>query len=154
MPRVALAGLTMGIVGCRPDRHAVARRALAFEMKVLAHTRTEPPIHPPGVEFTDLGALFRESDSSAFTSRCRRRRSIGQRKPVALMKPTAWLVNTAAATCRGDRAGETSTRKAIAGAALDVLSAEPPPPDHPLFRVPNCLSPPTMPGRAVRPARA
>ena len=59
---------------------------------------------------------------------------------LALMKPTAWLVNT----CRGEVVDETALhaaleRRQIAGAALDVLVQEPPPPDHPLLSLDNVI---------------
>src|SRR5690606_12529344 len=56
------------------------------------------------------------------------------------MKPSAFLINTS----RGPVVDEAALLRAreqgtIAGAALDVLSKEPPPPDHPLLQAPNCI---------------
>jgi len=73
---------------------------------------------------------------------------------LSLMKPTAFLINTS----RGQVVDELALRRAleagrIAGAAVDVLSAEPPPPDHPLVGAPNCLVTPHI-AWASREARA
>lgn len=70
------------------------------------------------------------------------------------MKPTAFLLNTS----RGPLIDETALAEAlhagqIAGAGLDVLNAEPPPADHPLYRAPNCFITPHI-SWATRAARA
>jgi glycerate dehydrogenase len=62
------------------------------------------------------------------------------RTRLAMMKPTAFLINTS----RGPVIDETALAEAldngtIAGAGLDVLSSEPPPPDHPLLHERNCF---------------
>lgn len=140
-PLVELAGMTMGIVGFGRTGQAVARRALAFEMRVIAHTRTPPAIHPPGIEFADLERVFRESDIvSLHVPLAPETENLVNSSRLALMKPTAWLINTS----RGGVVEETAladalARKAIAAAALDVLSEEPPPPENPLLRASNCL---------------
>ena len=61
-------------------------------------------------------------------------------KLLGLMKPTAFLINTA----RGGLLDEAALAQALrqgrlAGAGLDVLTQEPPPPDHPLLGVKNCV---------------
>ncbi len=140
-PLIELAGKTMGIVGFGRTGQAVARRALAFEMRVVVHTRTPPAIHPAGIEFAALERVFRESDIvSLHVPLAPETENLVNSSRLALMKPTAWLVNTS----RGGVVEETAladalTRKAIAGAALDVLSEEPPPPENPLLRAPNCI---------------
>jgi glycerate dehydrogenase len=140
-PLIELAGKTLGIVGFGRTGQAVARRALAFEMRVLVHTRTPPSIRPPGIEFAELERVFRESDIvSLHVPLAPDTENLVNSTRLALMKPAAWLVNTS----RGGVVEETAladalTRKAIAGAALDVLSEEPPPPENPLLRAPNCL---------------
>jgi glycerate dehydrogenase len=63
-----------------------------------------------------------------------------RRERLALMRPTAFLVNTARGGLvdEGDLLHALETN-ALGGAALDVLSVEPPPGDHPLLRAPRCI---------------
>ncbi len=64
---------------------------------------------------------------------------------LAAMKPSAFLTNTARGPLIDEPALATAVRHhTIAAAALDVLSAEPPPPDHPLLGIPNCLITPHL----------
>ncbi len=62
------------------------------------------------------------------------------RDTLSLMKPGAYLINTARGKLVAERdLAEALRTGAIGGAALDVLSQEPPPPDHPLVGAPNCI---------------
>jgi glycerate dehydrogenase len=138
-PITELGGLTMGIVGYGAIGRAVARIARAFLMEVVVHT--EPPQEEPGTAFVGLDRLFTESD--VVTLHCpltpETRGLVGAER-LALMKPTAILLNTA----RGPLVDEDALAEAlgegrIAGAGLDVLPAEPPPSDNPLLTARNCL---------------
>jgi glycerate dehydrogenase len=138
-PITELGGLTMGIVGYGAIGRAVARIARAFLMEVTVHT--EPPQEEPGTAFVGLDRLFAESD--VVTLHCpltpATRGLVGAER-LALMKPTAFLLNTA----RGPLVDEDALARAlnegrIAGAGLDVLPAEPPPSDCPLLAANNCL---------------
>jgi glycerate dehydrogenase len=88
-----------------------------------------------------LEALFSESDVvSLHVPLTPETRNLVNDRRLAMMKPTAFLINTS----RGWVIDELALRKALdagrlAGAALDVLSAEPPPPDHPLIGAPRCI---------------
>ncbi len=140
-PLVELDGLTMGIVGLGRIGRAVARLATQFGMRVLAYDVHPPADVPPGVWMTtELGRLFREAD--VVTLHCPltpdNERLVGAER-LALMKPTAYLINTS----RGPLVDEAALAEALqsgrlAGAGLDVLFQEPPPPDHPLLGAPNC----------------
>ena len=138
-PLVELAGLTMGIVGYGAIGKAVARRARAFGMEVIACT--EPPQEAEDVRFVDLDTLFREADVvSLHCPLTPETEGLVSAARLARMKPTAFLVNTA----RGPLIDENALADAlnegrIAGAALDVLSVEPPPKDNPLLSAKNCL---------------
>ncbi|HPP51702.1 MAG TPA: D-2-hydroxyacid dehydrogenase, partial [Thermoguttaceae bacterium] len=141
-PLIDLAGLTMGVVGFGRIGQAVARIALAFQMHVLAHD-TDKEIKknlPEGVRWADLETLFRQSDVvSLHCPLTAENERLVNAKRLALMKPTAFLINTS----RGGLIDEAALADAlnseqIAGAGLDVLSVEPPPADHPLLGARNC----------------
>lgn len=139
-----LGGKTMGIVGFGDIGRRVARMASGFEMKVIAHDPFVNDAEGTGVELTDLDRLLQSAD--VVTLHCAltddTRHLIG-RDAISRMKPTAVLINTARAgvidsqaLCRAVR------KKKIAGAALDVFDAEPPPQDDPLCSAPNVLTTP------------
>lgn len=145
-PQIELAGLTLGIVGYGQIGQAVARIGRAFGMRILAHRRHTGTPPPVDVEYVSLDRLFSESDvvslhcplSPATTGLVN-----GQR--LALMKPSAFLVNTARGPLLVEHDVAAALRNGtIAGAALDVLSTEPPAPDNPLLSAPNCLVTPHL----------
>ncbi len=153
-PLVELAGRTFGIIGFGQVGRAVARLAAAFEMRVLVHTRTPPASTPAEVRLTDLDTLLRESDVvSLHCPLTPETRHLINRERLALLKPGAFLLNTG----RGPLVDEAALADALntgrlAGAGLDVLSIEPPPPDHPLLSARNCVITPHL-GWATRAAR-
>ncbi len=123
-----LEGTTLGIVGMGAIGRAIARRAEGFGMRVLVHSRRE------GIGLDDL---LRQSD--AVSLHCpltdATRGMIGRRE-LALMRPTAVLINTArGAICDEDALVEALADGTILGAGLDVLADEPHVPqgliDHP-----------------------
>ncbi|MHC4251945.1 MAG: D-2-hydroxyacid dehydrogenase [Planctomycetota bacterium] len=138
-PLVELAGLTMGIVGYGAIGRAVARRARAFGMDVIASTK--PPQEAAEVRFVGLDELFREADVvSLHCPLTPETEGLVDAERISSMKETAFLVNTA----RGPLIDECALAEAlnegrIAGAALDVLSVEPPPEDNPLLSATNCV---------------
>jgi len=140
-PMIELAGKTMGIVGFGQIGTAVAAIAAAMGMRILVHARTRPRATPAPVDFVDLGALFRRSDViSLHCPLTDETRQLVNASRLALMKPGAYLINTA----RGPLVDEAALAQAlaegrIAGAGLDVLSTEPPPSDHPLLSAPRCV---------------
>jgi glycerate dehydrogenase len=154
-PQVELDGLTLGVVGFGRIGRAVADLGRAFGMQVLAHTRTPPADAMPGVRFTELDELFASSDAvSLHCPLTPETRQFVNAERLARMKPTAFLLNTS----RGPLVDEAALADAlaagrIAGAGLDVLSAEPPPADNPLLRAPNCLITPHV-AWATKAARA
>jgi glycerate dehydrogenase len=154
-PLLELAGLTMGLVGFGRIGRAVARVALAFDMQVLVHTPHPPESAPVPVEFAGLDELFRRSDViSLHCPLTPQTKGLAGRDRLALMKPTAFLLNTG----RGPLVDEAALAEAlnaglIAGAGLDVLAVEPPPADHPLQGARNCVITPHI-GWATRAARA
>ncbi len=145
-PLTGLDGLTLGIVGFGNIGKAVAARAHAFGMKILVYTRTVPSSTPFPVTFTDMDAVFRESD--VVSLHC----PLGPETElmvnayrIELMKRTAFLINTS----RGglvdeDVLAEALKKNRISGAGLDVLSEEPPPAKNPLLKLRNCIITPHM----------
>jgi len=151
-PLVELDSLVMGIVGFGQTGRAVADLARAFGMRVLVHTRT--PTAGPGVEFVDLATLLRRSDVvSLHCPLTPETEGLVNAKRLAMMKPTAFLINTS----RGPIVNERDLAEAlhtgrIAGAGLDVLSTEPPKADNPLLAAKNCILTPHI-AWATRAAR-
>lgn len=153
-PLVELAGLTLGIVGYGEIGRAVARIGRAFGMPILAATRT-PREDEAGVTFAGMDEVFRRAD--VVTLHCpltAETTGLIHAARLASMKPTAFLINTG----RGPLVVEADLADAlhagrIAGAGLDVLSAEPPSPDHPLLAAKNCIITPHI-AWATRASRA
>ena len=151
---VELAGLTLGVVGYGAIGSAVAAVGRAFGMQILGNRRSAQGPIPDGGEFVTLDRLFQESD--VVTLHCPltpQTAGLVDATRLAQMKPTAYLINTA----RGPLVQESPLLDALqagrlAGAGLDVLSVEPPAPDHPLLRAPNCVITPHI-AWATRAAR-
>ena len=125
---VELAEKTLGIVGYGRIGRAMARRAVAFGMRVIATERGDEPFSPDGVAtHAPLSRMLEESDfvSIHCPGSPATRHLIGEPE-LARMKPTAFLVNTARGTIVDEaalvRALEQGT---IAGAGLDVFEQEP-----------------------------
>ena len=154
-PLVELHGLTFGVIGFGKIGQAVARLAEAFGMKVLVHSRRRPADLPASCEWVELDALLARSDVvSLHCPLTPETKQFINAERLALMKPTAFLLNTS----RGPLLDESAVAVAlnasrIAGAGLDVLSVEPPPADHPLLTAKNCLITPHI-AWASRAARA
>jgi glycerate dehydrogenase len=139
-----LAGKTLGIVGLGAIGKRVALIGHALGMRVIAVGKPEQkPTQLPGFRIFrfPLDELLATSD--VVTLHCplteETRRLINAHR-LAKMKPTAILINTA----RGPLVDEAALVEAlhkgtIAGAALDVLSAEPPNADNPLLSAPRCI---------------
>lgn len=130
---------TLGVVGCGRIGRAVARRAAGFGMRVLGH---DPfATDTPGIERVGLERLLAESDFvSLHCALTAENRGLLDATRLALMKPTAYLVNTA----RGALVDESAlvaalTAGRIAGAALDAFAAEPLPAASPLRSCPRLL---------------
>lgn len=140
-PLVELDGLTLGIVGLGRIGRAVARLGQAFGMNVMAATRTPSAPDEDGIRKADLRTVLSESDViSLHCPLTDATRQLINRESLGWMKPSAWLVNTS----RGPLVDEAALAEAlnggrIAGAALDVLGIEPPPPNNPLLGAKNCL---------------
>ena len=138
-----LRGKTVGIVGTGAIGIATARLVVAFGAKVIAWSRTErPEVKAMGVEYMPLDDLLRQSDIvSLHVPLCDQTRHLIGKEQLALMKPTALLVNTARGpVCDIAAVSDALREGVIAGAAFDVFEQEPPLPiDHLLLSSRRCL---------------
>lgn len=131
-------GATLGIVGYGRIGAAVARRALGFDMDVLAWSRRPKPAE--GVTFVELDELLERSDivslHCALTDDTRHLIGAPQ---LARMRPTAVLVNTARGPVVDQAALADALRRGeIFGAGLDVVDEEPIAVDDELLTIPSC----------------
>ena len=138
-PLTEVAGRTVGIVGFGRIGRRVGEIAAAFKMKVLASDVFHG--NPPSYLFAwrEVPELFAESD--VVTLHCNlTRENTGMVNTALLerMKPSAYLINTSRGPLvkDADLAGALQRGK-LAGAALDVISTEPIPPENPLLQAPN-----------------
>lgn len=134
-PTVELAGKKLGIVGYGNIGRTVADMARGFGMEVLIAARPGGDT-PAATDRLPLNRLLREADIvSLHCPLTPETKNLISRDSLSLMKPTAFLVNTARGALIDEQALVESLReKRIAGAALDVLTEEPPPADHPIIR--------------------
>lgn len=141
---VMVSGKTVGIVGLGSIGKGVARRLAGFDCRILYHNRNPLPADEEqalGVTYRALDSLLAESD--IVTLHCPlspETKGMLDVRAFGLMKRGALLVNVA----RGGVVVEADLIRALengtlAGAAVDVFEAEPPPKDHPLLRMPNVI---------------
>ena len=141
-----LAGRTLGIVGYGDIGCAVAGRARALGMRILALrrrpelSRADPLVDEVLGEERLLELMARADDVVVATPLTQRTRALVGREAIAAMKPTAVLVNVG----RGPVVDEPALVEALAagrirGAALDVFETEPLAPGHRLWTLPNVL---------------
>ena len=128
---------TVGIVGLGRIGSRVAELLRPFEVKLIAYDPYVPTEKAKalGVELTDLEALLKESDFVTLhaVETAETRGLIGEAQ-LRMMKPTAYLVNTARGSLIDEEALAKSLRENwISGAALDVFEPEVPQPDNPLL---------------------
>jgi len=136
-------GATLGIIGLGRIGQAVARRAKAFEMRILYHNRHRnlEAEQALGVEYCDLNDIFRNSDFvSLHLNYTPAAHHLVNRQRLELMKPTAILINTSRGPVVDSEAlvWALQNRK-IAAAALDVFDPEPIPKDNPLLKMENVV---------------
>jgi glycerate dehydrogenase len=138
---IELAGKTMGIYGFGNIGRKVAEIARAFEMKVVSNHKHPERDACEGVAFVSFEEMLQNSDVlSLHAPLSMANTGIINRKHLSLMKPSAFLINTG----RGGLIQENDLKWAleeeiIAGAALDVLSVEPPVNGNILIGTKNCI---------------
>jgi phosphoglycerate dehydrogenase-like enzyme len=140
---VGLSGKTLALLGLGKLGSQVARIGRAFDMRVIAYSQnlTSERAAQVGAERVTREAIFREADVlSVHLVLGERTRGLVGAAELALMKPSAYLINTS----RGPIVDEAALVAALqegrlAGAGLDVFDREPLPGDHPLLRLENTV---------------
>ena len=150
---IAIESKTVGIVGLGQIGTQAARRFVAAGAKIVAHGRhpREEPTIPGGVRWLSLDELLRTSDVVvlAVPLTAETEKLIGARE-LALMKPTAVLINCARGRVVDERAlYEALASRSIRAAGLDVWEQEPTPSDNPLLRLDNVVPTPHLGGYAA-----
>ncbi len=140
-----LKGQTLGIIGLGKIGTALAAKAKAFGLRVLAYDPYLEPerVRERGAEAVDFPTLLHESDflsiHAPLSARDGTAGLFGDAEFRA-MKRTAYLINTARGGIVDDKALYRALREGvIAGAGIDVLPTEPPPPDSPLLQLANLI---------------
>ncbi|MFT5194123.1 MAG: glyoxylate reductase [Cellvibrionaceae bacterium] len=138
-----LAGSTLGIVGLGAIGQATARRAKAFGMRIVYHSRGRYPeiekeLAAEKVSFSDL--LTQSDFVSLHTPLTAETKHIIDADALQAMKKSAILINTARGGVVDQNALIVALQNGdIQAAGLDVTTPEPLPTDSPLFHLPNCL---------------
>jgi D-3-phosphoglycerate dehydrogenase len=143
-----LEGLTLGVIGLGKLGARVANVAKAFGMKVIAWSQNLTPerAQEAGVGYAAKDDLFRQADIvTIHVQLSQRSRGLIGAKELGLMKPTAYLINTARGPIVEEAALIAALReKKIAGAGLDVFDVEPLPLDHPFRKLDNVVITPHL----------
>jgi glyoxylate reductase len=145
-------GATLGLIGFGRIGQAMAKRAQGFEMRVIYYDPSAPCCDPAiDASPVDLDMLLAESDFvSVHTPLTAETRGLMNRERLALMKPTAILINTARGPVVDPGAlYEALSERRIFAAALDVTDPEPLPMDSPLLTLDNLIVVPHIASASV-----
>jgi len=141
---IEMYGKTLGIIGYGRVGQHLQRIAEGLNMKVIVYDPFLPAAVSGSVQSVELDDLLRQSDYVSLHCPLNQDTShmIGARE-LALMKTTAFLINTARGAIVDELAlFQALQNKQIAGAGLDVLEQEPAPPEHPLLQLDNVIATP------------
>lgn len=146
-------GLTTGIVGFGMIGQLLAQKLQGFDQRLLAYDAypDQEAAKQYDVQFVDLDTLMRESDIVSINCRLvpETYHMVG-REQIALMKPTAILVNTARSGLVDEQAlYEALRERKIGGAAIDVFDQEPTSIDYPMMCLDNCTVTSHMAGTTI-----
>ena len=141
-PQIELAGKTLGLIGCGRIGQAFARIAQALGMNVLVHDKiVNKQLESATFKYVSLDDLYAGADViSLHCPLFDENKGMINKDSIARMKPGVLLINTS----RGPLINEQDLADAlksgrVTGAAVDVLSCEPPKADNPLLSTPNCI---------------
>jgi D-3-phosphoglycerate dehydrogenase / 2-oxoglutarate reductase len=148
VPMFRMAGQKLGIIGCGRIGSRVYQKlkSFGFEFLICDPYLTDERKRDLGIETVDKETVFREADMiTIHTPLTPETRHIVNRETLALMKPTAYIVNTArGGMVDSDALADALRGHGIAGAAIDVYETEPPKPDYPLFQERNAILTPHL----------
>lgn len=145
VPHGEVNGKVLGIIGAGHIGREVMKIAIALGMEIMVYTRTPRP-DENHITYTDLETVLRTCDYlSIHCPLTEKTRHLINRERIALMKPSACIINTA----RGAIIDETALIEALqqhrlAGAGLDVQEVEPPAADSPLYTMEHVILTPHM----------
>lgn len=145
VPHGEVNGKVLGIIGAGHIGREVMKIAIALGMEIVVYTRTPRP-DEDHITYTDLGTVLKTCDYlSIHCPLTEKTRHLIDRDAIALMKPSACIINTA----RGAIIDETALIEALqqhrlAGAGLDVQEVEPPVADSPLYTMEHVILTPHM----------
>ena len=155
-PLVELQDKTLGIIGFGDIGKKVADVASAFGMQIVANSRTQSDQgHRKNFKWVTLDELLRQADVVSIHSPLTPETTgLINKQTLQLMKPSAFLINTSRGPIIVDQdLADSLNNGTIAGAGIDVLSAEPPTADNPLLKAKNCIITPHI-SWATKEARA
>ena len=153
-PLGGLAGATLGLVGVGAIGTEVAKRALAFDMKIVAHRRSSSAMPLPEIESASLEDVLARSDHLVITAPSTPDTyHLVNRDTLRLVKPGVHLVNIARGPLvDSDALIEALDDGRVARASLDVAEGEPLPAGHPLYAHPKVKLTPHMSNSSSRTA--
>ena len=139
---VGLRGRTLGVIGYGRIGREVVRLLAPWQMRVLVTQRT--PVSEEGVAYVELETLLAEADVAVVACPLTdETHQLLDAPRLALLKPTAFLVNVARGAIVDQDALVAALREGrLAGAGLDVVDPEPLPADDPLLELPNVVGAP------------
>ncbi len=148
-----LKGKTIGLVGFGQVGSRVAKKLSGFDVNILTYDPYIPEdvIKKAGCKAADLDTLLKESDFVSLHYRYNKgdKPIIGKRE-LSLMKPTAYLINTAReGLVDSDALYQALKDRKIGGAAIDVYEKEPLPKDYPFFELENVTLTPHLAGHSL-----
>jgi glycerate dehydrogenase len=155
-PLTELAGKTIGIIGFGHIGQQVGDVATAFGMNIIGNSRTRTDqSQRKNFKWADVPELLKQSDVvSIHCPLFPETKGLINKESLKLMKKSAFLLNTSRGPIIVDEdLADALNNDVIAGAGIDVLSAEPPPKGNPLFTAKNCIITPHI-AWATKEARA
>lgn len=145
VPHVEVNGKTLGVIGAGHIGQTVIKIARALDMNILVYTRT-PRKDEEGIHYVDFETVLKNSDYiSLHCPLTEQTKHMMNKDTFALMKPSAFLINTSRGALVDEKALIHALKNhIIAGAGLDVQEVEPPKENNPLYTLDNVILTPHM----------